>query len=324
MTALAENFDAVLFDLDGVIYVGPSAIDTAPAAVKKLQEKAIAVGFVTNNASRTPAAIAQHLQELGIGAAQADVMTSAQAVARVMRQDFPEASPILVIGSDALAAEIKKVGLCPTRSLTDNPVAVVQGYNPLWSVRDLQDCCEAIHSGLPWYASNDDRTIPTERGIMPGMGTWISVVTAATGKQPYLIAGKPHRPLMETALDRLGCGKPLFVGDRLDTDIMGATALNIESLFVLGTGAHHKQELIMATQEERPTYLGFDVSALWEEPIVVKSHDQVKIKAGQIVVPAIPPDLRTQLQILAGVATAFWADESLETGTALAQLNLIP
>lgn len=268
MSRLLDAYDAILFDLDGVLYVGPEAVEGASSSVAAVREQGVAVAFVTNNASRSPEAVAEHLTRLGIPAEARDVVTSAQAIAGVLADELETGAVVLVVGSDALADEVRAVGLAPTRTFDDYPVAVVQGYDPAWTIRQLQDCCQAVHQGLPWYASNDDLTIPTERGIMPGMGTWINVVSAATrGARPVRIAGKPHRPLLDMTMARLGCRRPLFVGDRLDTDVEGANAVGIDSLFVTKTGAHGLDDLAKAPEEQRPIWVGDDVSALLAEPV---------------------------------------------------------
>lgn len=267
---LVDNYDAVLYDLDGVIYRGPTAIDGAVATVNALRERGVAQAFITNNASRAPETVAEHLTRLGIHAGANDVVTSAQAIADVLAVALPTGARVFVVGSDALAAELTAVGLCPVREVDADPVALVQGYNPDWTVTDLQNACVLIQRGLPWYASNDDLTIPTDRGIMPGMGAWINLLSAACrGARPVATAGKPHRPLLEQTLERLrqhgGAQRPLVVGDRLDTDIAGANAIGIDSLFVL-SGAHTRDDLAAAPSEQHPTWIGDDVRALLAFP----------------------------------------------------------
>lgn len=321
--SLVEEFDAALFDLDGVLYVGPEAVIGAPEAVSALAERGVRLGYVTNNASRTPQTVAAHLAALGMPARADDVVTSAQAIARVLAVDLPPASRVLVVGSQALAAELSAVGLAPVSGMDDDPVAVVQGYNPDWTVKDLQEACVAVHAGLPWYASNLDLTIPTARGLMPGMGTWVNVVSAATkGSRPVAVAGKPYRPLLDATVERIGCSRPIFVGDRLDTDIEGARTVGMASLFVL-TGAHGKADLVAALPQQRPDHLGWSVAALAEEPVV--PDPGLLSKDGSTLRLSHPlSDRRSQITALWTIAQQVWQDPSLDASAALDQLDQLP
>lgn len=260
MSALVDAHDAALFDLDGVIYLGPHAIDGVPEALRQLRASGAHVGFVTNNAARTPAAVAEHLVELGIEAAESDVVNSTQATLRMLAEDLPKGSRILVVGTDALASQLAGAGFTPVHTLADDPVAVVQGYHPEVDWKLLELGALAIQGGAPWYATNPDMTRPTERGILPGCGAQVAVVRACVQVDPK-VAGKPFRPLLDETVLRLGADHPIFVGDRLDTDILGANTVGMDSLFVL-TGAHGKSDLAVAAAEYRPTHIAWDVSGL--------------------------------------------------------------
>ncbi|GAB3813769.1 HAD hydrolase-like protein [Tessaracoccus terricola] len=260
MTALIKAYDAALFDLDGVIYLGPHAIDGVPEALQELRESGAHIGFVTNNAARTPAAVAEHLVELGIEAVESDVVNSTQATLRMLAADLPEGARILVVGTEALASQLAGAGFTPVHTLADEPVAVVQGYHPEVDWKLLELGAIAIQGGAAWYATNPDMTRPTERGILPGCGAQVAVVRACVDVDPK-VAGKPFRPLLDETVLRLRAQHPVFVGDRLDTDILGANTVGMESLFVF-TGAHGKTDLAAAAPEYRPTHISWDVSGL--------------------------------------------------------------
>lgn len=262
MKALAADYDAALFDLDGVIYLGPYAIDGIPEALEELRSRGTQLGFVTNNAARTPAAVAHHLEELGIHAGEADVVNSTQATLRMLAADLPAGAKILAVGTEALAQQLSGAGFTVVHSLDDDPMAVVQGYHPHIAWPKLEEAALAIQKGALWYATNPDLTRPSERGIVPGLGSQLGVVANCVDVEPK-IAGKPYRPLLDETVLRLGADHPIFVGDRTDTDILGANTVGMDSLFVF-TGAHGKADLAEAPPEYRPTHIGYDAGALLE------------------------------------------------------------
>jgi HAD superfamily hydrolase (TIGR01450 family) len=271
---LAARYDTALVDLDGVVYVGPRAVPGAPAALAAARDRGMRVAFVTNNASRTPEAVATHLRELGVQAEARDVVTSAQAAATLLADRLPAGAAVLVVGGEGLHAALAERGLRGVRSADDQPQAVVQGFAPEVDWRQLAEGALAVSRGLPWIASNVDLTIPTDRGIAPGNGTLVAAVAAATGASP-LVAGKPELPLHREAMRRTGARRALVVGDRLDTDIEGANRAGVDSLLVL-TGVTSPAELVTAPPALRPTYVAADLcrGLLRPLPAVRRADDQ--------------------------------------------------
>jgi len=260
-----DGVDLVLADLDGVVYKGPDAI---PHAVESLNAVAETrrVGYITNNASRTDAAVAGHLSDLGLRVAPSDVVTSPQAAVRLLAQHVPAGSRILVIGGEGLVDEVQKGGFAVTRSAEDDPAAVIQGFSPEVGWVHLAEAAFALQgrseTERPWIATNTDWTIPVARGIAPGNGTLVSAVHTAIGRLP-LVAGKPERAIFDEAVARFGAQKPLFIGDRLDTDVLGANRAGIESVMVL-TGIDRAKQLLAAEADSRPTYILEDLRGLSE------------------------------------------------------------
>jgi glycerol-1-phosphatase len=254
---LREQYDALLLDLDGTLYLGPHSI---PGTAQALASGTQQLLYVTNNASRSPADVANHLRELGFAAADDDVVTSSQAAARLLAERLEPGDAVLVVGTDALADEVRGVGLVPVRSFDDGPKAVVQGHSPQTAWPILAEAAYAIRSGALWVAANTDTTLPTERGFAPGNGAMVAALRTATGAVP-LVAGKPAAPLLEDALRRGGRTKSLVVGDRLDTDIAGANETGLDSLLVL-TGVSTVADLLRATPDERPTFVSRSLDAL--------------------------------------------------------------
>jgi glycerol 3-phosphatase-2 len=253
-----DEYDALLYDLDGTIYRGQEVVPGADRAVDAARQRGTKVRFVTNNASRGPDEVARHLTEIGISATPEEVSTSAQAAAAVLAEKLQPGTTVLVVGSSALVREVELKNLTTTRTYDDTVQAVVQGLSKDTSWRDLAEACVAIRAGALWVACNVDPTLPTERGPLPGNGSLVAALKAATGSEP-VVAGKPATPLMDEAKRSAGARKPLVVGDRLDTDIAGAVGAGLDSLLVL-SGVSTAQDLLDATDDMRPTYVASDVS----------------------------------------------------------------
>ncbi|GAA2799159.1 HAD-IIA family hydrolase [Nonomuraea dietziae] len=256
---LIDGYDTLLLDLDGVVYLGRQAV---PHAAESLERAAgrVRLAYVTNNASRSPAAIAEHLTHLGVPATAEDVVTSAQAAARLIAERVPPGAPVLVVGGTGLRMAVRAQGLRPVTVAADEPVAVVQGIAPDLSYGLLSEGALAVRRGAWFVAANGDATMPTARGELPGNGAMVRVIAAATGVEP-VYAGKPAPPLHRESMIRTGSERPLVVGDRLDTDIEGATNAGVDSLLVL-TGVATPRDLLTAAPAHRPTYVAEDLSAL--------------------------------------------------------------
>jgi HAD superfamily hydrolase (TIGR01450 family) len=265
--AVIDSYDAVLFDLDGVIYLGPIAVPGAAEGIAQLHGRGTKIGFVTNNAARPPTAVAEHLVELGIPATAADVVTSAQAAAHLLVNRFRAGARILAVGGDGVTAALGEAGLIAVHSADDDPVAVIQGYGFDLQWQELNEAAIAINRGAHWVATNVDPTRPTDRGLVPGNGAAVTAVRMAVLAEPE-VAGKPYRPLLDDTVDRLGAQHPLFVGDRLDTDIAGAVNAGLDSMLVL-SGSHRAEELLAAAPGQRPTHVGEDLRALLSPALVV-------------------------------------------------------
>ncbi|MFJ6079740.1 HAD-IIA family hydrolase [Pseudarthrobacter sp. NPDC092419] len=250
---LIARFDALLADLDGVVYAGPHAIAGAVGSLQQLSGLGIGLGYVTNNASRSPAQVAAHLRELGAPAEDQQVVSSSQAAAELLASLLAPGARVLITGSAALAREIELVGLLPVHSQDEQPVAVVQGFNPELGWKDLAEAAYVVSAGALWVATNTDMSIPQARGIAPGNGTLVAAVAAATGQQPR-VAGKPEAPLFHAAAKRLGAERPLVVGDRLDTDILGGNNAGFATVAVL-TGVDTRESILAARAAERPAYI---------------------------------------------------------------------
>jgi glycerol-1-phosphatase len=257
--ALCRAYDLAMLDLDGVVYVGGAAVPGAPEHLASAREQGMRLAFITNNASRPPGVVAAHLTELGVEAVDADVVTSAQAAARVLVERFGAGARVVSLGAEGLVAALEEDDLVPV-GVEDEAVAIVTGYGPQVPWTDIMRAAVRIRDGLPWVASNTDMTFPAAFGVAPGHGVQVQMLRAFTGVDP-VVAGKPERPLLDETVRRVGGRRPLMVGDRLDTDIEGARRAGYDSLLVL-TGVTGLEDLVAATEELRPTYVAPDLAGL--------------------------------------------------------------
>jgi HAD superfamily hydrolase (TIGR01450 family) len=258
---LAATVDALLLDLDGTVYRGHQAIDGVPAVLAELRGRGLPLVFATNNASRTPDAVAQALRAMGVDASSAEVVTSAQAAAALAAERLPAGAAVLCVGGDGVWQAVQAAGLTPVDDDRAGPVAVVQGWGPGLDWRLLAEGAYALARGVAWVATNTDTTLPTERGTAPGNGSFVALLATVTGRTPDVVAGKPHRPLLDRARAVSGGRRPLAVGDRLDTDIRGAVAAGVPSLLVL-TGVSSVSDLLAAPPDSRPSYVALGLSGL--------------------------------------------------------------
>ena len=268
---LDTAYDVALLDLDGVVYLGGTAIPGAAQALRKAESAGMRLAYVTNNAFRTPAAVAALLTSFGAPATAPDVVTSAQAAARLLAERLPAGAPVLVIGGTGLRMAVRERGLRPVSTVADRPQAVVQGYSPDVGYSVLAEGGLAVAAGALFVATNGDLTLPSRRGRQPGNGSLVQVIATATGVQP-LVAGKPEPPLHRESVLRTGAKHPLVVGDRLDTDIEGARRVSADSMLVL-TGVTHPADAVLASPSQRPTYLAEDLAGLLEPHPDVTSLD---------------------------------------------------
>jgi HAD superfamily hydrolase (TIGR01450 family) len=284
-SAPLDGVDVVLADLDGVVYAGAGALPHAVESLNRAREGR-RLGYITNNASRTDASVAAHLEGLGLPTTPAEIVTSPQAAMRLLTTMVPAGSTILIVGGDGLVDEATKAGFVVTRSADDDPAAVVQGFAPEVGWVHLAEAAYALkvpedEGGIPWIATNTDWTIPQARGVAPGNGTLVSAVHTAVGRLAT-VAGKPETPIFEEAVARFGAKHPLFLGDRLDTDIIGANRAGIESALVL-TGIDRPKHVLAAAKDAQPTYLLSDLRELHEPYPQARARDGVVTVRGASV-----------------------------------------
>lgn len=259
-----------MFDMDGVVKVGDRAVTWAVEQVDAVRAAGASIAFVTNNASRSAARVAEQLRTFGIEASPSDVVTSAQAAAGHVRAEHGEGAPVVLLGAEGLHEAAREAGLVVTED-PSRAVALLSGYAPDARWSEIMRAAVLVRAGLPYVASNTDATIPTSFGVAPGHGTLVQLISEFAGVTPW-VAGKPSPPLLLETIERTGGTTPLMVGDRLDTDIAGAHAVGCASLLVM-TGVTTMQELVAASGALRPTYVAPDLRGLTEAHPVPSTHE---------------------------------------------------
>ena len=320
VSTVAYFHDGLLLDLDGTLFRGQEPTEGAAQALDSAPGRKV---FVTNNAARSAEEVAEHLRGMGFSAVADDVATSAQAAAHLLASQLPAGSRVLTVGTEALANELAAAGLEPVRKFGDDPVAVAQGlcFETDWA--DLAEATLAIGAGALWVAANLDRTLPSERGLVPCNGSMVAALQAATGAEPQ-VAGKPSPTLLNEAIAHGDFRTPLMVGDRMNTDIAGANAAGIASFMVL-TGVNTALDMVQAVPEERPTYVGHDLRSLHQDRDVVAVGPQpawhVEVDSGGVKVHSTGVRQADDgLSIVRALAAAVWgadfgdADFSIDAG----------
>jgi HAD superfamily hydrolase (TIGR01450 family) len=294
---LAIRYDVALLDLDGVVYLGEQPVAGAPQALASARQAGMRLAFVTNNASRTPGQVAELLHRVGVPAAADEVVNSAQAAAHYLADRLPAGAAVLVLGTTGLIDALVERGLKPVFSAEDEPAAVVQGFFPGLDWHALAEGAVAIGRGVPWLATNLDATVPSPRGPLPGNGSLVAALRHATGRTPAA-TGKPDPAMHAESVERSHARHPIVVGDRLDTDIEGARRADCDSLLVL-SGVTDAAKLLCAPTQQRPDYLGHDVSALLHgHPEVTGTAERVTCGSARVRISEA--DLQLRLEVRGG------------------------
>jgi len=252
-----KAYDGYLIDLDGTMYKGTEKIEAAAEFAEKLAELGIPHLYVTNNSSKTPDQVAEHLRLFGIKAEPEKIFTTSMATANYLYEKNPEAR-VYVIGEEGITGAIIEKGF---RITDQNPDTVVVGIDRSINYEKLAIACLAVRKGAQFISTNGDIALPTERGLLPGNGAITSVISVSTQTDPIFI-GKPNSIIVEQALDMLGTSKEktLMVGDNYDTDIMAGIHSGIDTLLV-HTGVTTKE--MLSLKDIKPTY-SIDSLSEWE------------------------------------------------------------
>ncbi len=228
---LREQVKALILDMDGVLWKESDAIGDLPQIFARIQKLGLDYILATNNATKTQAKYVEKLAGFGARIPEEKIVNSSMAVAYLLRKRFPSGGNVYIVGESGLVEALEQAGFHQSEK---DCVAVIVSMDRGISFEKLKRATLLIRSGVPFYATNPDRTYPTPEGLIPGAGSLIGSLEISTDVTP-IIAGKPNPTLYEFALERLGTNpsQTLVVGDRLETDILGGQKLGCPTALVL-------------------------------------------------------------------------------------------
>ena len=240
---IPDNIKALIIDMDGVVWKADSPIGDLASTFNRIRERELKFVFATNNSTKTSEQYVERLGKFGVDVEPWQVITSSQAAAHAVAQKFPQGTKVFMIGEDGIQIALEEKGfeIVSTENASSAEVFVM-GIDREINFDKVAEATLLVRNGVPFYATNTDKTFPTPRGEIPGSGAWISIITTATNIEP-IIAGKPYPFLMDLSLEKLGIEKEeaLVVGDRLETDIAAGQGAGVPCALVL-SGVSTKEE----------------------------------------------------------------------------------
>ena len=240
---LADRFDGLLIDLDGVVWIGREPVPGAPQALRALLDAGKRIVFVTNNPGKLPTAYAERLRELGVEVGPEQIVTAGMVAAR-LAGEAADGGGAFVIGAAALKEMVAATGarLLEGEEAWEADVVVVSGHRG-FDYAELLTAKRALDRGAALVATSHDPTMPFPGGEVPGTGAVLAAVETASGRRAE-IAGKPERHLFAMAIDAIGGeGRLAMVGDRISSDIEGGRGAGLETVLVLsGTTSREQAE----------------------------------------------------------------------------------
>lgn len=231
ISKLSPRIQALILDMDGVLWRENTLLVDLPAVFSRIQDLGLRVVLATNNATRSVDMYLERFQGFGVKLESSQVVNSAIALGYLLKKRFPAGGPVYIIGEKGVADTLAEYGFSHSET---NPLAVIVGMDRQINYEKLTRATLFIRAGLPFYATNPDKTFPTPQGLVPGAGAIIAAVEAATDVQP-IYGGKPQPTMLQVALERLGTSaeETLAVGDRLETDILGGHLAGCRTALVL-------------------------------------------------------------------------------------------
>jgi 4-nitrophenyl phosphatase len=232
---LPTKIKALVLDMDGVIWQSDTPIGDLSSIFARIEERGLKYVFATNNGTKTPGEYQSKLADLGVRVDESRIVTSAMGAAHMLAQKFPPGTKGYMIGEAGIREALVEKGFNMVAAENAQEADFfVMGIDRDITFDKMREATLLVRRGIPFYATNPDKTFPTPRGEIPGAGAWISVVTTATNIEP-IYAGKPLPFMMELSLERLGTKKEetLVVGDRLETDIAAGQAVGCPCALVL-------------------------------------------------------------------------------------------
>jgi HAD superfamily hydrolase (TIGR01457 family) len=262
-----QNLEALILDMDGVLWQGDAPLPGMPDLFAFLRERKIRFLLVTNNSSLTPESYSQKIARMGVKVSSGEIITSASATGEYLKMNSVPGERAFVIGGEGLKRAIRDAGLQVTPADDLQADYVVCGMDRELTWAKLANATINLRRGARFIGTNPDFTFPTEQGIAHGNGAILAALAAASGKKPVVI-GKPFPFLFQESIRRLGVPKTrvAVLGDRLETDILGAKRAGLKSILVL-TGVTDRRNARKSPFP--PTWIVKDIPSLlrsWPEP----------------------------------------------------------
>jgi HAD superfamily hydrolase (TIGR01450 family) len=260
ISPFVAQYEQLILDLDGCVYVGGEAVPGSPEAIVALRAAGKRVAFATNNPRNSGEDYVRRLWGLGIQASIADVVTVGGAVQHLLAERY-RGRKAFAVGTPVLKKHVADsgVGLLNGSDLATRADVVVVGGTEDLVYDDLRVAALALRRGADFLATSRDPTHPMPDGLWPGTGAIVAALEYSTGRKAAIV-GKPEPQLFVTALDRLGDGRTLVVGDRLDTDVAAAAKAHLDSVLVLSGGTSAAEAA--AAPEPRPVRVAMDLREL--------------------------------------------------------------
>ncbi|MGI8715867.1 MAG: HAD-IIA family hydrolase [Solirubrobacteraceae bacterium] len=260
LSPLLIPYDHVLLDLDGCVWVQDTLTPNAPQALAQLRAAGRTISFVTNDSRLSPEEYVRKLWSLGLQASLEEVVTVGAAI-QFLLAERAAGAPTFVIGAPAIFRHVADSGqriVNGTDRAATAEIVVVAGHEG-FDYAELRTATQAVLAGAEMVVAGRDRTYPAVDGQWPGTGALVAALEYATQRTARSV-GKPDRMIFQTALDRVGSGPALMVGDRLDSDLGGAAAAGIDGAIVL-TGVTTRAQAEAAT-DPKPVAIADNLHAL--------------------------------------------------------------
>jgi glycerol-1-phosphatase len=253
------RYDQVLLDLDGCVWIGDDALEGAPEAVAALRDAGKAVAFLTNDVRHAPEEFVRKLWRLGFQAALSEVVTVGSAIQYLLSER--DGGAAYVVGSQALVDHVADAGLriVNRTEFAGRADVVVVGAHERLSYEEIRIAAQAVRRGAELIGATRDATFPMPDGPWPATGAVLAAIETAAGREADRIAGKPEPTMYAAARDRLGDGRCLAVGDRLEIDVLGAQRAGLDAALVLTGGVTHAEA---RAADPPPTLVAESLSSL--------------------------------------------------------------
>jgi len=255
-----NDIQSLIIDMDGVLWKGEEEIGNLSKIFDTIRGRNYGFILATNNAMLSVEQYQKKLSRFNVQMEDWQIINSSQATAHYLREKYPQGKPVFIIGENGIHSTLSEYNFYHSEK---NPVAVIVGLDRELTYEKLRKATLFIRSGSDFIGTNPDVTYPMPEGLIPGAGSILAALSAASNITPKII-GKPSPYMYSYALERLQ-SKPentIVVGDRLDTDIAGAQEIGCLTGLVLSGVTDLELAL---NWKPNPNFISKDLSNLLNE-----------------------------------------------------------